>query len=479
MSTQTQSPFTVLISKDGLCATIQAAKGAELSDVTPADILAALEAAKVVVDDQVTRPVQEYVEALRSPDGPPEGEFQIAAGRPPTEAKDGMFTWADALQEQATEWCNDAPVDFYNTSSIVTVEAGTVIGRIGPPTPGTNGVDVRGNLLSPSRQPREVTLKNGVELGEDGVSVIATVAGKVVYKDQELLICEVVEVAGNVDFETGNLDVTTDVVVRRTVQDLFSVKTTKNLTVWGVIEAATIEVDGDVTVRDGIVSREKGQVVAGGEIRAKYCDLANLRAGGDICVAREVVNSHVHTEGKLVVPRGAVLGGRVYARRGVEIDTLGSDAGVSTEIAIGLHFEEIRRIREAPEENGKRRAAVDKIRQTVGPLMTHVKRLSNEQREKATELMYQADSLEMEIKESEAEIAALRASDSDQSQPCVLVSARIYRGVSISISGRAVTFHEELKGPVKIQRREIKNQTVIVAVNQITASVTELKNYRP
>ena len=82
MSTQTQSPFTVLISKDRLCVTIQAAKGAELGDIAPADILAALEADKVVVDDQVTRRVQEYMEALRSPDGPPEGEFQIAAGRP-------------------------------------------------------------------------------------------------------------------------------------------------------------------------------------------------------------------------------------------------------------------------------------------------------------------------------------------------------------------------------------------------------------
>lgn len=475
MSTQTQSPFLVRVTRDHLLATIVARGDAELSNVSPGDVVAALEAAKVAVDDQVTRRIQEYTEALRSPDGPPEGEFQIAAGRPPTEGEDGTFTWDDSLQQQATEWDDDLTADFYNIFSIVTVEADAVIGRVHPPVAGTEGQDVRANPLRPKRKLRQVVLKSGVKLGEDGQTVMATVPGKVVYQDYELSICELVEIAGDVDFETGNLDLATDVVVRGTVRDLFGVKTKKSITVWGTVEAADIQAVGNVTVRGGILGRAKGEIVAGGEIVAKFCAEANLRAGGDIRLGREAMNSRVHTEGRLLLPQGALISGEVFARQGMEVGTLGSGAGAPTKVAVGLHPEEIT---QTAEENDKRRAAVEKIRQTVGPLMGRLERLTDQQREKATELMCRADSIQAQIEESQQRVSAMLSDASDQNEPYVLVSSRIHPRVSISIADRLVTFHEELKGPVRIQRRKIENQTVIVAVSQLSGSVTELNSYR-
>ena len=473
ISTETQSPFLVRVSGDHLSATIEARRDVELSTVSADDVVADLEAAKVAVDDQVTGRIKEYLEALRDPNGLPEGEYEIATGRPPTEGEDGTFTWEDSLQQHAAEWREDGAIDFYNISSIITVEADALIGWISPPKPGTDGVDVHANSLRPKRKLKEVVLKNGVELAEDQSRVSATVPGKVVYDNHELSICEVVEVRGDVDFETGNLDLSTDVVIRGSIRDLFCAKTKKNLTVGGAIEAADVQVVGNVTVRGGILNRLKGKVFAGGEIVAKFCEEANLHALRDVRISKAVMNSHVHTESKLLLPQGSIIGGEVFARCGVEASTLGSGAGVPTEIIVGLHPDELRKIKAAPKENAVYRRGVERIRQAVRPLMAQLKRLTADQREKATELMYRAGMIEAEIEKFEEEVAAL-TQPSPEAKPYVLVTSKIHERVSITIDDRVVVFTEELKGPIKIEFREINNCSAIAAVNQLTGSVHEL-----
>ena len=60
----------------------------------------------------------------------------------------------------------------------------------------------------------------------------------------------------------------------------------------------------------------------------------------------------------------------------------------------------------------------------------------------------------------------------------VLVLNRIYPGVTLRFGDRVVTFKEEKRGPIKIERRQIKNVTEIVTVNQLTGSVFPLKSGR-
>ena len=69
MSTDTISAFKVRISKDHLSATVETDRDAELSEVSAGDVVAALEAARVAIDDQVTQRATEFVEALRAAGG--------------------------------------------------------------------------------------------------------------------------------------------------------------------------------------------------------------------------------------------------------------------------------------------------------------------------------------------------------------------------------------------------------------------------
>ena len=477
VDTLSRNPFLVRVAKDRLSATIEVRHDAELITISPDDAVAALDAASVAVDGQVSQRIEEYVAALRDPAGPPEGEYEIAAGRPATDGTDGTFTWGDSLQSRTVEWSEDEAADFYNVSTLVTVEAGTLIGWISPPQSGTDGVDVHGNRLPPTHTPREVVLKEGAWLGEDGKSVFAGVPGKIVYEDNELSVCDVVEIAGDVDFRTGNLDVASDLVIRGSIRDLFRVTTKKSLIVGGAIEGARVEAAGNVTVRGGILNRAKGRVVAGGEIAAKFCHEANLHARGVIRVSKGMINSHVYTESKLTVSCGAVIGGEVHAKHGVEARTLGSPANIATDVIVGQHPDGLPNMEAAATRSETRPATVARTRQNVARLLVEPKRPTAKHHKLVAPPTDQAERAQPDIDKSEKETTL--APGARAAEPYIMVTATIHGRVSITIDDRTVTFVKDMKGPIKIERREIDHQLAIVAVNQLTGSVYELPTQEP
>jgi uncharacterized protein (DUF342 family) len=487
--TQVQTPFQAQVSADHLQASITLRKDADRSTVTPGDVVAALEAAKVAVDDKVAARIQEYIRNVVAGRNAYD-TVVLAEGYAPIEGRDGAFEWAEGLcpeqdPDPAEEEGNHS---YYSVSSFVVVHAGDVIGTVSPPVPGKPGLDVHHNALNPKKAPREVVLKENVDLGRDQRTVLARVAGQVVFQDLELRVIDVLDVPGNVDFSVGNIDSPSAVNVRGNIQDLFKVRTKKTLTVGGAIEAAEVDAEGNVEVRGGILNRTKGYVRSNAQVKAKFCTEATIQAQGDIIIGKEALNSKMRTEAQILITNGALIGGTAYARAGLSAKVLGSDAGVPTDIGVGVPEEMLRELNEADAENARRRQGVDKIRELIGPLLAQPKLLTQAQKERATEIMFQADQIEDAIRKTDERIrqgvAQLSAAPSeeeakpDDTNPHVTVTSRICQGVSIRIDDRVTSFIKEMKGPVRICKRKIKNHTVIAAVNTLSGSVTELNSRR-
>jgi hypothetical protein len=472
MSPPPKQPFRVGISQDGMSATIRLLCRPDAVDDPATEARAALDGAGIAVNAQVKTRLAAFLQAIADNDPAVLCDFPIAAGQPPTEGVDGEFLWAEGLKHWTADWSSDAPVDFYELSSIVTVEADAVIGTVVPPIPGEAGIDVHGRPIA-ARPVQPVTIEDGVRLADDGMSALATIAGRVTCERLELRVLEIVEVPGNVDFSTGNLNLTTDCAVGGTVRDLFKVKSSKNVTIGGAVEAATVEVTGDLTVRGGILNRGRGRVACGGQVVARFCDEADLHAAGEVRLAKAAIHSRVHTDDRLIVSHGTIIGGNVYARKGVEAHTLGSEANVKTEVWVGLHADDLRWIAGRIAENERRQAKLDRVRGSLAPLMAELRRLTTEQRDQVTELMHQAESLAASIAATEAEIAALQEKSLD-ARPGVLVTSRIFEGVTIVVDGHAVPFAREFRGPTRIERRKLEAHTAVVAFNQQTGAITEL-----
>lgn len=474
MQAAAQRSIRIAVDRDGLSAHLIA------TDVDPGlvnrdNIVSSLKELGIPVSDTVLACIEQVEDAARRgelPDAP----VLLARGQAPVEGTGASFQLAPELLGEA-EPAADSPeqrTDYYR-SQIVTVSAEQVIGTWTPPVLPTPGLDVFGKpvVLPPPLQ--SVQPGKNVRLAEDGSSLLASVAGKLHLTRYQISVLPVVEISGDVDFSTGNIESTTDVLVNGTVRDTFHVQSAGSITVRGAIEASEVSAGTELQVNGGIASRGQGQVRAGAEVFTKFCNEARVEAGGDITITREAMNSILRTQGRLLVPRGKLLGGRAYAREGGLVAQLGNEANLKTTIALGVDPLALAQIAQAEQEIQKKLEAVSKIRQSVQPLMAQLKRLTPAQREKATELLYQADAMEQEIRQQEQQRkAALELAAPGGREIALTVQRIAYPGVSIVFGDRVTSLHKERKGPFKLVRRIHNRVEEILLVDKISGSITVL-----
>lgn len=468
--------LAVDVSDDHLQAWIRLSDPAGAEQLTKEEILAALEEAEIAVNNAVRDKIGAFIASIQSADDK-SGRYLIAEGRPAVEGKDGVFVRDESLKTNDTKQEDDAPADYYAYNVIVTVEEDTPIGRITPAVPGKSGEDVHGKTLEPAHRVAEVQFHSTVKRStDDPCVVIAAVPGRVVFKDGTLSIDDVIAIKGDVDFKCGNIDASADVSIDGTILDQFEVKSAKSISVRGTIQAAKVEAGGDVLVGGGIIGHQKGSVRAGGRIVAKFAQDADLTAESDIEITKEVMHSRVHCRGKFSVPRGAIIGGEVYAREGAEVVAIGSEAFIPTSLIVGIHPSILQAVDKTHEETRTKQKTLERIREGVKPLLACMKRLTPDQKEQATELLFKADCMAAEISEAEEECEKMVKEACSTNLPTVLVTKTVYPGVQIRIGHRHVVFRKELKGSVRIEKRKIDGVTEFVAVSQASGSVTVLKS---
>ena len=477
----------VLVSDDRLQAWIELPGKAlpGFSPPTEKDVMAALDEQAIEVTDLVRERVEEYIGIIggstesQGADGPPEipERFLIAEGQPPADAKHGDVEWHGAFVQDAQDWEADARANHYAANSILTVGADTVVGRIIRPTPGHDGRDVFGKEVRPKRSkglPME--LGDGLTTAaDDPLQVVTTVPGRLVRQGQKLRMDEVLEISGDVDFRSGNVDSVIDVHIRGDIKPNFVVKTAKSLTVQGSVEAARLNVDGNIQVRGGLFGQDSGcNVQAGGEVTAAICDGVKVEAGGDIRISKEIINSELRTAGELLIEHGSLIGGEVFARNGVKLKYAGTELGVPTRIAVGRDGVVVYRVQKIDAQIGKQAQQAEQSRTQVQPLIADLKRLTPAQREQATEMLAKATDCERGTVELRAQRDRMLEEAAPEKKPGIEVEGILYPGVVLVFELREARVKAPVKGPVRVEERQIEGVTEIAIVNELTASVVPL-----
>lgn len=446
--------------------------------VTREDVLDALQARNVVVDDGVRERVDAFVDVANQKT-PPKEAFVVATGRPAQGARNETLAWDARFDAVAAEWHQDVPPDFYARHAIVVVEKGATLGSIVPGAPSVDGADVEGSAIPAEGAPQPLRLHRSVgRSAEDPLRIIARGAGRVLDNGCVLRVEETLQVPADVDFESGNIDATVHVYIHGKITDLFEVKTTRSVTVGGAIEAARVTAGGDVVVRRGIVGRKSGLVCAGGDIVAKHTSEANLFALGDVRIAKQLMNSHVCVCGTLRAATAAIIGGSVHARGIIDVQHLGSDANVPTRIVAGVHPESVREVALIDQRVTQTEALIAGIEQSVEPLLSAPETLDDTQRSRARDLIAKAGEAAGRVDELKQRRAALLDHIYADENASVCVSGQIRANVKIRIGDRETLFNKDLKGPVVIEKRKIKNVTQVVAVDPRFDSVKVLTSER-
>ncbi len=273
--------------------------------------------------------------------------YFAACGTLPVHGKDGYVI--DSFSRKPTIALNEddaGKIDFAALEIFQNVKKGDVICQIVEPTACTDGWAVTNEkCYAHVGKPATVPKGRNTGMSEDGTALIATIDGHVEFSGRSFQVKPVLDIGGNVDFSTGNINCLGDIHIHGDVNSGFTVRATGNITVDGVIEACVVEAGADLIVRKGVQGNGKAVLRAHRNIYAKYLESSRVYVRENLDTEC-LVNCEVFSDGKVTVRsgRGTIIGGKVRAAYEVSANIVGARSECLTSVILGGRpFEEFER----------------------------------------------------------------------------------------------------------------------------------------
>lgn len=262
----------------------------------------------------------------------------VAQGRQTVFGEDGriidLFSRETERKIKADE---NNRVDYAAIGFVQNVEEGDTICRIIQPTRAEPGCTVLGKKL-PARDGIAATVPMGrnTELREDGTALIASKTGHVEFRNRSFHVRPVLDVPGNVDYSTGNINFLGDVHIHGDVCAGFTVQAMGTITIDGVVEPCTVEAGNDLIIVKGAQGDGRAVLRANHNVYAKFLESCCVYAVEGLhsdCL----INCDVYCDGTVEINsgRGTVIGGTIHCAHEVNALAMGSRSEIPTEVILG------------------------------------------------------------------------------------------------------------------------------------------------
>jgi uncharacterized protein (DUF342 family) len=231
----------------------------------------------------------------------------------------------------------DGRIDYKNINKFINVKANDLLVEKIPPTPGIPGQNIFGNPVAPKPGKdlrllpgKNVTLLNDCQL-------VAAIDGQLSVKER-INVLPILEISGDVDYSTGNIDFVGSVFVRGSLQCEFSIKAVGNVEILGGVYGGMIEAQS-IIIRKGIQGMNRTIIKAKERVVASFAENATIYADQDVIITDVVMNSIIYAgimaniEGR----RGLALGGRISAGEKIQVNTAGNLANVYTKLEVAVN----------------------------------------------------------------------------------------------------------------------------------------------
>lgn len=364
----------------------------------------------------------------------------LVRGVPPVHGTDAKIEYFFNTDPKIKPTLNeDGSVDFFNLNTINHCLKGDLLARLTLEEYGESGKNVKGELIKP-RDVKRVRLSYGrnIEINEDKTEIFSMVSGHVSLVEGKVFVSNVFEVE-NVDNSVGNIDYDGSVCVNGNVCENFTIKAKGSIEVKGVVEGAHLEAGENIIIARGMNGMHKGELIAGGNIVAKFLENAKVTAGGFV-EAESIMHSMVNagTDIKVTGKKGFIAGGKACATNTIEVKNLGSGMGADTIVEVGMDTT----LKANMQENMKIVQAIDKQLATIKPVLEGARVKLSQGIKMSSDQLMQLQKLAMlnkelsakrekAVEELQAFNAANDASASNSGQ--VIVTGEVYPGTRICI----------------------------------------------
>ncbi|NLZ53686.1 MAG: DUF342 domain-containing protein [Thermoanaerobacteraceae bacterium] len=374
----------------------------------------------------------------------------VAFGLPPTDGKDGKIQfYFDTNRDLKPKLLEDGTVDYHNLGLVINVKKGELLAEIIPPTKGIPGMTVTGKPVKAKdgKEPRIHAGKN-VVISEDGYKAFADIDGQPILYNNKLSVLPVLEIKGDVGPATGNIDFLGSVIVLGNVKSGFAIKASQDLEVYGIVEAAQIEVEGNIIIKRGIQGQGKGILKAGRDFTARYIENATVKAGNNIIISEASMHSQlfagkdIRLEGK----KGLIVGGNAKAGEKLIAKTIGSPMSTYTEIEVGINPTLKMDYQNICNKLAELETDLHKIHQALGVLqrLKEKKLLTHEKQILLDKLMLTKDSLNSQQLELKSEKQRLDLVMSHSGRAKISASNICYSGVNIIIGNASLKVRDKI-----------------------------------
>lgn len=275
-------------------------------------------------------------------------ELVVAEGQRHENGTDSELIYNFKTGEKAKpEVMEDGTVNFKNLGIIHSVQAGGVLVEKIPATKSKTGTTVTGRSIH-GRDGKDKILGGGknTRVSEDGLKLLSAIDGRISFDGRVVSVDTVMEIKGDVGVATGNVSFVGNIVVNGNICDGYEVSTTGDLTVNGVVEGATLYVDGNLMISRGIKGHNSSNIQVKGNLITGFINAADVKVSGDI-EANTIMSSKIKCDGsiKLNGKKGQLMGGETLCKGHFEAKVIGSDLEVLTDIKLGLDTDLVEEIK--------------------------------------------------------------------------------------------------------------------------------------
>ena len=399
------------------------------------------------VDEEVVRGLLEVARG-----GKKAGPEVIARGREPIDGDDARLEWLGEFFERFPLMRPDGSVDHFRRNK-TSVAPHTVIAQWVPPTEGTPGRTVRGLRIDPMPgRPWRPKLHHTVAWADEEQTRLQTlIGGQVEYAKDRVSVSQIMKVNA-VDFSSSSIDFDGAVDVTGDVLEGFGLKATGSVNVTGYVEAAPVSAGANLTVKKGIIGRNKISVNADADVEVGFARELQLICGGQLVSSGELMRVDGQVGGDVTADKNRLVGGTWTIGGSLYVAELGSESEVPTVISVGIDADLERKQAEQTEERVQLQAEIEKRTEQLA-MLERKKVLSDKEDLARRKLKVYLDQLaQKDVDLASAERLLRRRIKMRRRYGMVWVDQGVYPGVKIWAGGRPqpleVTTY--IKGPVRI-----------------------------
>ncbi len=391
----------------------------------------------------------------------------VAAGEPPVHGKNAQIVYHVRTEKKVTlREDSSGKVDYKDLDLIENVVVGQLLAEKIPAEKGKYGRDLFNSVLD-AKDGLDVVLQQGkgTILSEDKSKLTAEVNGQVVFAEGKLSVETVYRVSGDVSMKTGNITFLGSIIITGNVEDNFQVKASGHVEIYGTVQKASIEADGDIIIRQGVTGRGEAKIESTtGNIVSKFLQDAVIITDKDVIVQEVIMNCDVSAGGKIVCKgkKANIIGGKLKAGVLIAAKNIGSPSNPTTELIVGVNPKFIKQIEEFQKKILDTKDSLDSLSKTYKTLKARQESdpegFSEDHLSYSKKLESGVKKLEKRISEYNVEIQKINEQmETVGDQGKVFFEKKMFGGVSVRIKNAE---------PYKV-KNEIQSKTLFLSEGKI------------